>query len=189
MDFFEELLPDRDNPYEIDLELQASRLIGKGLDHTLELQKNENKYKYDLSVFKYYQDGAEHEKKIIGFIEIEVSKKWNNEFPSNWKTYSFLRRKVSSYDFLDPDYEFDEGFYNDIKENGDKTIYIIFNQSLTDAFCCDIVTISKFTKVHCEVVGIPYNDSFLRTDLQDPNVKRGLDECVDYINKFMLNNG
>ena len=182
-DYFKTHLPDRDNTYEIDLELQARKLIQSKLHHTFELQKNEDKYGYDLSVFRYYQDGGEHTKKMIGFIEVEVSNSWKDKYPGYWSTYSFLARKVFQFDWNDNE------FFANLKNDAEKTIYIIFNGELTDSCCCDITTISQFKKVNCDVTGKFRNDSFLRTDLQDPNVIRGLDECFDYINEFMLNNG
>ena len=180
--YFRELLIDRENAFEINLELEIKRILEFDMDYHNELQKNDNKYNYDLKVFKYYINGADYDKKLIAFIEIEVSENWKNDYPKNWKNDSFLARKVLQYD-----YKSEEFMLTNLKENADDTVYIIFNKSLTDSVCCDMVTISKFKLTYIPLTDNPYNNGFLRESLLDCNKKviRGIDNCRNYIEEFI----
>jgi len=184
MGYLDKLLIDRTNPYAIDVELEIRKILEKGTDYTYEFQKNENHYDYDISVFKYYIDGANWEKKLIAYIELEVSESWENEFPYYWKTYSFLKRKVYKWDYGD------NNFTNELKDNADKTIYIIFNKSLSDSYCSDIETISTF---HEEILsnggktGDSRKDTYLREPLTSERVTKGIENCIEKIKFFIKN--
>jgi hypothetical protein len=179
MSYFDGLLKERSSPYEIDVELEVRKLFEKNTDYTFEFQKNDNKYEYDISVFKYYINGSDYKKKIIAYIEIEVSETWQTTYPDYWKTYSFLKRKVFKYSYEN------QCFSTELKENAENTIYIIFNKTLTDAICCDIITISKFNNQKSIVTGNERQDTFLREPLNSFFVVRGLNECFKKINEFI----
>jgi hypothetical protein len=175
MKYFDELLEDRENPYEINLELKIRKMLEEKTDYTFELQKNSDPYGYDLEVFKYYIDGADWQKKSICFIEIEISETWKNDYPSNWRWYSFLSRKI-----LD---DYSNG--DNIKINAEKTIYIIFNKLLTDSICLDMMSISKFDLQHQKITGVERNDYYLRVPVNDKRVIRGLKNSMNYIWKYI----
>lgn len=176
MGYLDKLLIERENPYAIDVELEIRKIFERETNYIYEFQKNENPYDYDITVFKYYINGANWWKKIIAYIELEVSEHWINDYPKYWKTYSFLKRKI---------YEWDNGFSGEKKCNADKTIYIIFNKQLNDAICCDIETISKFQEEYINITGSERKDTFLRTSLDDPRITRGIRNCIERIKYFI----
>lgn len=182
MGYLNELLIDRENPYAIDVELEIRKIFEWETDYTYEFQKNEDPYDYDISVFKYYINGADWKKKLIAYIELEVSESWKDEYPYWWKTYSFLKRKVYKWDYND------NNFTNELKDNVDKTIYIIFNKKLSDSCCSDIKTISTFKE---EVLsnggktGDLRKDTYLREPLNTKRVIRGTKNCVERIKDFI----
>lgn len=179
MSYFEKLLQERISPYEIDVELEVRKLLEKNTDYTFEFQKNDNKYEYDISVFKYYITGSDYTKKAIAYIEVEVSETWKTNYPEYWKTYSFLKRKVFKYS---NEYQC---FLTELKENAENTIYIIFNKTLTNAICCDMITISNFNNMRCIVTGNKRQDEFLREPLNSLFVIKGLNDCFKIINEFI----
>lgn len=180
MGYFDELLKDRNNPYEINLELWIRKLFENKTDYTFEFQKNEDKYGYDLSVYKYYLSGGDYEKILIAFIEIEVSENWENEYPQYWRDYSFLKRKVYKYDF------YEDIFMNEVKDNSDKTIYIIFNKAITDSICRDMIFIKDLKSKERKLTNSNRNNWFLTTTKNDVNIIRGLNKCLNYSYKFIM---
>lgn len=181
MDYFNKLLVSRKNTFEIDVELQVRKILESISDYHFEFQKNEDKYNYDISVFRYDISGAVYTKKCIAFVEIEVSETWKNKYPENWHTFSFLKRKVFNFDYDK------KVFTKDLHENADKTIYIILNKSLTDAICCNVCKIATFKDAVNYQTGNLRNDTFLRTHVTDRSVIKGLDNCLKRIHEFVLN--
>ena len=89
--YFKGLCRDRESPYEIDLELQIKKLLSSNLDYAFELQKNDNPKGTDFIVSIYEKVKEENwTKRIIAYIEIEVSEHWKDKYPNNWKFHSFL---------------------------------------------------------------------------------------------------
>jgi len=182
MGYLDKLLIDRSNPYAIDVELEIRKIFEWETDCTFEFQKNEDPFDYDISVFKYYIRGANWQKKLIAYIELEVSESWENEYPTWWKTYSFLKRKIYKWD------NDNMQFINELKENADKTVYIIFNKELTDACCSDLKTISTFNEVilpNGGKTGDLRKDTYLRESLVTNRVFRGIKSCIEMIKEFI----
>lgn len=174
MTYFSELLKDRNNPYEIDLELSVRKIFEKNTDYTYEFQKNIDPYGYDISVFKYDINGADWAKRHICYVEVEISETWIDVYPKNWMKYSFLARKV----------------YKDIensvlKDEHKKTCYVIFNKTLTDSICQSIETISTFNLEYQEISGKKRNDYYLRTYIGNQIVCRGVKNSLNFIYKFI----
>ena len=179
--YFAELVADRTHPYEINLELYIRKFFEKNTDYTFEFQKNEDKYGYDLSVFKYFLNGPNYEKKLIAFIEIEISETWVNDYPEYWRDYSFLKRKIYKYCWQENE------FYDELKDNADRTIYIIFNKSLTDCICNEITFIANnFKTRHRDTTGRYYNDCFMVCSKNNNNlVIRGVRNSLIKIYRFI----
>ena len=179
MTYFKDFLKDRDNPYEIHLELHIRKLLEANTDIDILIDKNEDVYGYDLIVVCYYLHGATYIRKNICFIEIEISETWKNEYPVHWKTYSFLARKVF-------DYCYNEGYDNKVlKDNADKTLYLIFNKEINDAVAQTILNISKYKMVHHRITGDERNDYYLRVDKDNDGVIRGIDNVIEHTKKFI----
>lgn len=180
MNYFEQLLIDRKNPYEIDLELVIRKVLETNItDYTFEFQKNDDPYSYDIKCYKYYiREGGDYNKELIAYVEVEISEHWKDEWPSYWKTYSFLARKVLEYE--------NGKFIEDkLKEGAEKTIYLIFNKNCTDCFCCEIKIIKNFNFEHVPVTGNYYSDCFLRTSLYEKRVIRGVENSMRYIERYL----
>lgn len=180
LDYFRRLLKDRKNPYQIDLELIIRKILEKNIsDYTFEFQKNDDPYGYDIESYKYYiWEGGKYHKELIAYIEVEISEKWKDEWLSYWKVYSFVARKILV--FKDGEFIKDK-----LKEGAEKTIYLIFNKSFTDCFCCEIKIIKNFEFKHVPLTGNYYNDCFLRIGLSDERVVRGIEDSMEYIERFL----
>jgi len=182
MGYLDKLLIDRINPYAIDVELEIRKIFEWETDYTFEFQKNEDPFDYDISVFKYYIKGADWEKKLIAYIELEVSESWKNEYPNWWNTYSFLKRKVYKWD------NNNKTFINQLKDNADRTIYVIFNKELTDACCSDLKTISTFNEIilpNGGKTGDIRKDTYLREPLITDKVTRGIKQSIERIKEYI----
>lgn len=177
-DYLTKLLPDRKNTYEIDAELAVRKILEKGTSYLTEIHRNDEPYDYDLVYYMYNTDKNPFEKRMGGYIEVEVSEHWKDEFPSYWKTFSFLKRKVYEYDYDK------HSFTEDLKKNGERTIYLILNKKLTDGCACDIVTISTFEEKKQHVTGDDRLDTFLRAPLDSKDVSFGLHDCLVFIRAF-----
>jgi hypothetical protein len=176
---FEELLVSRENPFEINVELEIRKIFEYNSDYTFEFQKNEDKYGYDLKVNKYYIDAADYTKETVAFVEIEVSETWKNEWPSFWKDYSFLARKIYEFDYNN------DCFTSDLKHDADKTIYVIFNKSITDCICQSVINLSKLKMIQRGFDGVRKN-SFLTTSVNDAKIIRGINNMFNFCNNFFI---
>lgn len=179
MKYLKQLLEDRDNTFEIDLELKIRKLLEHNVDYTFEIQKNNDKYDYDLKAFKYYIKGADYRKEPIAFIEVEISENWKDNYPSYWEDYSFLMRKVYKWDNKK------QTFTKELKENASKTIYLIVNKNINDAICQKIPFIAKLEPVEREI-GIDLRRRMcLRTSKDNPSIIRGFNNCMEFIYEFI----
>ena len=180
MNYFENILKDRKDTYEIELELQVRKLFESMTEYIFEFQKNEDIYGYDLSVFKYVLEaGGRFKKQLIAFIEIEISEKWIDVYPDYWQDYSFLMRKVYDYDFKKNE------FTNNVKANANTCIYIIFNKSLTDCICQKVDYIAGLEKKYRKLTGKDYTDWFLTTKKTDTNIVKGIDKAFQFCYSFI----
>jgi hypothetical protein len=110
---------------------------------------------------------------------LEISENWKTDYPYYWKYYSFLKRKIYKYDYSNNQYT------NELKENGEHTIYVIFNKTLNDAVCCDVSTIATFTESSVTVTHNLRQDTFLREPLTSNRVVKGLSNCIMKIKEFI----
>jgi len=179
MSYIKELLKDRDNPYEIDLELKVRKIFENNTDYHFEIQKNDNEFGVDLIVFKYDIEKNKYKKRKVAFIEVEVSENWVNEYPVYWRTYSFLKRKVFEFD------NYKNVFTDNLKKDYYKTIYIIFNKSFSDCICQSMSYISSLNSVRISAGDNERSRWMLRTGLNDQNIKRGIDEVFEFCDEFI----
>jgi len=182
----DKLLKDRGNPYEIELELAIRKMLENNTDLDWEFRKNQDQYGYDLQANHYLGITGKSDWDIQekAFIEVEVSENWENKWPDHWYNYSFLTRKIRKYDWDNNE------FKDELKDNADKTIYIIFNKNLSDAFCQNIKTIDdKFNIIKQGNIKneSSYNNTYHRLKTKEGKyiVHRGVDECLSYIQKFI----
>lgn len=159
--------------YDIHPELKVSRIINDYSDKIYTNKNYDDMYDYDLIVKDKELD------MFLGFIEVEHS---NYEYlgGKNWY-HSFLKRKI---------YEGNKiiGLTNRLKNNALKTIYIKFNKNfgLKDCICCDMKTISEFSSDYLRKTNWDYNNSLFRTTTDDERVKVGIDNCIKFIEKYLL---
>jgi len=173
---FKDLLISRSNPFEINLELEIRKLFERNTDYRYEIRKNDDKFGYDLQIYRYFINGGDWVRKDIAYIELEVSEKWVDEYPKYWKDYSFLARKVYKYE--------NGSFINELKQNAEKTIYVIFNKNITDCICRDIKTISTFETKSRGVMNNTYHDTYLTINYQNSKIIRGIDNMLGYCNSY-----
>lgn len=185
---FDELLSSRESNYDITPELKARKILEHYLGDDIELQKNDDPYGYDLKVYRYNTLNGSNEKNFVCYIEIEVSEGWIDDYPGYWKDYSFLRRKIDTWN---PNII---SFDNDIKENGDKTIYIIFNKNNTDAVCQSIEFIKENYFIKRRGISNKRRDSYYTVNKYDlriintpPIIYKGLDKCLKFISEYINN--
>jgi len=160
--------------YDIHRELEVSRIIN---NHSNKIYTNKNyddMYGYDLIVKDKELD------LFLGFIEIEISN-YNYLGGKNWY-HSFLKRKVNNFDRTF------NVFTDELKKHADRTIYIKFNKNLglKDCICCDMRTISTFQSDYQDKTNSFYKNCVYRTTMDDKRVKVGIDDCIKYIEEYLL---
>ena len=172
---------DRKSPFEIDTELRVRKILESVTDHRFEFIKNNNPFGYDLVANKYTQTDSLWKVEPIAFIEIEVSSVWVDSYPSNWKTYSFLKRKVYKFDYHSKQYT------DELKPYANNTIYFLLNKTMSDSICARISDIAKMPTIVGKETGNLRQDSYLRIDLDYKQnfIKRGLENCIDAIKKYL----
>jgi len=180
MGYFTELLKDRVSPYEIDSELMVRKWLEKHTDYHFEFCKNDDKYGFDIICNQYKLDGKDWEKHQIGYIEVELSSKWNQfQYPGNWRSHSFLARKI---------YKFRNGqFINELKEGCDKMVYVIFNKPMTNCVACRPIDLlgqnPEFARV--SYTGDERFDWGLRVPLDCNIVAKGQEQVSNLVDYFL----
>jgi hypothetical protein len=162
--------------FDIPDELKVRKLLESMLKYDIELQKNKDKFGYDIHVFRY--NTKTNEKHPIGYIELEVSDTWVNDYPRHWKTYSFLARKVIKFD------RDKNEFTKELKDNWERTVYLITNKEMSDMICQSIQSISKLKFYYCKVKERYYNDCFFRVRKGSKKIICGKDNCANFIKQF-----
>jgi len=162
--------------FDIPDELKIRKKLEQILNYTIELQKNDDKYGYDISCYRY--DTKTNKKCLIGYIELEVSDTWIDVYPDFWKYHSFLARKVFKFDWNKNE------FTDELQDNYANTIYLIMNQSMTDMICQSIKNISKLNFRYCNVKDRYYNDCYLRIRKKNKKIICGEDNCSKFIQQF-----
>ena len=89
-------------------------------------------------------------------------------------------------------FEWNENQYHDqiLKNHAGETIYIKFNKNygLSDCICCSIESITHFYPEWQHKTGNPRQDLVLRTEQNNPHVAKGIKNCIEYMEKFFINN-
>lgn len=122
-------VPDQKAPYNIELELKIRKLLEELLSDDYEMHRNEDPYAWDIVCYKYKINGDSFIREELGFIEVEVSKKWSSTWPGDWKTYSYLRRKVEEND---PFNNSPDTWKGAPAKNAHKTIYLKCSLDMSD---------------------------------------------------------
>lgn len=160
--------------FDIDSEVTVSKMINEYSSDITTEKNYYDPYGYDLRVFdrRYGYD--------LGFIEVEVSN-YEKLGGKKWE-HSFLQRKVFVFD------NESKTFTDQLKENAYETIYIKFNRDygLDDCICCKITDIATFRKRSQEKTKKVYNNAVLRTDITNPHVIIGINNCIEYMEEFFL---
>lgn len=161
--------------FDIETEITVSKIIN---DYSSDITTEKNypdPYGYDLRVFdrKYGYD--------LGFIEVEVSNYEKLE-GKKWE-HSFLKRKIFDFDKVT------NTFTDQLKEKAYETIYIKFNRNygLDDCICCKVTDIATFHNRTQDKTNRVYNNAVLRTDTTNPLVIIGINNCIEYMEEFFLN--
>lgn len=162
--------------YDIDNELKIRKELENMLNYDIELQKTEDKYSWDISCFRY--NIKTNKKTLLGYIELEQSDTWIDEYPLFWKYHSFLARKVFKFNW-------DKNiFTSELKNGWGRTVYLIVNNNLTDMICQDIKTISTLKFSYCKVKDRYYNDCYLRINKNNKIIISGKNNCKNFIKDF-----
>lgn len=179
MGYLETLLQDRVNCFEIDSELMIRKWLENTTDYHYEFQKNDDKYGYDIICNRYDINGGEWSKNDLGFIEVELSQKWDDGYPANWKTYSFLARKLLTFD--------NGQFTMTAKSGADKMLYVIFNRKMTDCIAAKPTELldAGADLVNTKLTGRNYTDFVLRVPLNCPVVARGREQVARRVELFL----
>lgn len=99
MDAISKYCEDPKNPFQVKAELMVRKMLEKHTGWKFEFTRNEHQYGVDIIAYRYTLKGNSFEREEVGKIEVEASKKWKNGiFPTDWKTYSYLRRKIEAWD-------------------------------------------------------------------------------------------
>jgi len=164
--------------YDIDSELKARKIIEKHSDYHYVFDKNEDKYGFDLAVFKYKINKGEFKKNKIGYVEIERAVGWKTfGIPKNWYCVSFLKRKLYNYNFK-------EGTWGNPKSDSHKTIYLKFNHPMSNCFCHNMIYIIRNGKnSERNDNKNSYNNSFI--ELEKELVYWGIKNCVNYVVQYL----
>jgi hypothetical protein len=165
--------------FDIDDELKIRKKIESMLNYDIELQKTDDKYFWDISCFRY--NTKTNQKTLLGYIELEHSDTWVDEYPSFWKYHSFLARKVFKFDW-----DKNEFLRNppQLKDEWARTIYLIVNKNLTDMICQSINTISNLNFEYCNVKDNYYNDCYLRINKKNKTIICGENKCKKFIKDY-----
>jgi len=178
---------DKVDKYNTDDELKIRKILEGWFPFEYELHRNPIPYDYDIELFKVVNNC---EKLLIGYIELETTPTWENYYLDNGYVFSFLARKVFKYN------KEIEKFTYDIKDENKspKTVYFKLNKDFTNGYCCDIPTIMEFKRILIKKykngdLGLcTYNDTMLRTNINNKKVGYGLTVCKDFMLNFFIGN-
>ena len=159
--------------YEIKDELKIRKILEYNTDYKFMFVKNDDPYAYDMMAFRYdiFENGK-YDKNFLGFVEIE--RKWNSGWITNWSEISFLKRKICKWE--------NNIWKNEPKENIDKTYYLKFNNDYTDCFCALIKDIWNNGYDSYRSDG-SYNGTFIVLPKESIYIKYGIKDSIKYIEK------
>lgn len=123
MDAISKFCEDPKNPFQVKAELKVRKMLEKHTSWKFEFTRNDHPKGVDILAYKYVLNGNDFERVELGKIEVEASGLWkNNKYPENWRTYSYLRRKIEQWR------EYENGRVCDwkglVRENSDKIVYL-----------------------------------------------------------------
>jgi hypothetical protein len=177
--------PERKNSYEVTIELKVRKMLEKHTNYLYEFRRTEDVYDTDITAIRYEIMESGWKSKPVGFIEVEETPNWiKGQYPSNWRTYSYLARKVLAYD------KHSKVFVPELVKNADKTIYLKVARDLSDCHCSTVLDIANFyqSKWIDQREGFgdgEYNRLCLRLPLDSFYVKRGVENCMKFILEFL----
>lgn len=173
--------PGRKNSYEVTIELKVRKMLEKHTSYLYEFRRTEDMFDTDITAIRYQILPTGWTSEPIGFIEVEETALWNNGiYPTNWRTYSYLARKVFNYDRQL------NVFTADPVKNADKTIYLKVARDLSDCHASNVFEIantheSKWIDNRKGLGNNDYNRLCLRYSMNSSYVKRGINDCMNYI--------
>lgn len=169
--------------YEIKGELEIRKLLESNTDWDFEFRKNE-KYAYDLCIHQWNDEPAgPDDNDVVGYIELErarkdKSKSWvTGDVPEGWHFYSFLERKIRSYDY-------ERGCWTGLQGDHDRTVYIKFNHALDNCFTAPITTIYRDGQITKRSDGSPKN-TYRALSLYNDSVAVGIADTIDLVEDWL----
>ncbi|MGA1067063.1 MAG: hypothetical protein ACO3U3_14585, partial [Alphaproteobacteria bacterium] len=128
--------------YEIKSELKVRKWLESNTDYTFEFIRNDEQKGYDLGCWKYIQKGDIFEKHLICFIEVEESEQWKNgQYPSHWRYWAYLQRKVNPWDW---DLN---AFLTGLKKDATRTMYLKAAIDFSGVHCSRMEDIYAYGKL------------------------------------------
>ena len=180
-----EICADRDSSYEIHSELYLRKILEHSTDFRFEFRKNDDPYGVDILCYCYEINGSKWQRRQTGSVEVELSEKWVDEYPSNWRWYSFLARKLFEFDPVSKTFDFSK-----LKESCRNMVYVIGNKKRTDFIAIDASKLLdepiQWVEYEHRITGRPYGDTFIRFPLGSPFVYRGEQQVFEFIKSFFV---
>lgn len=176
----------RTDSYEVEKELDVRKLLevktfGLNIGRYFEFGKNESKKEFDLVCSKYNVTLDDWSKSKVGYIEVEEVCSWTgSDIPDNWYCYSFLARKVYTFDWSE------NKWTNNPKNNWRDTIYLKVSSDLKGACCAtigDIIVHGKGVKGKKDLSYL-YNDTYIEIPIGHFSVVTGIENCAKFIVDF-----
>jgi len=130
--------PPDDADFDIRSELRMRKILERLTPYWVELEKNDQ-YEYDLQYYQWERSHGEWVKTCRGYVELEHSESWTSDtLPNSWRRnyFSALRRKVHQYDQH-------LGRWGGLRPNADQTVYVKFNEPLTNCVSVPILTLAE----------------------------------------------
>lgn len=178
--------PDRKNSYEVTIELKVRKMLEKHTDYRFEFRRTDDNYATDITAYRYEVRATGWSVSPIGFIEVEETPNWTNGiYPHNWRTYSYLSRKVLQYDRNTA--SFTDAPVNDAAN----TIYLKVARDLSDCHASLVMDIAqhhtnRWMDASNGLGAGEYNRQCLRFPINESNyVKRGISDCMNMILDFI----
>jgi len=169
--------------YEIKDELKIRKVLEQHTEWNFVFNKN-TEYQYDLAITEWGSEPTDHsDNEVIGYVELERSRRdkkhsWvTGEIPNTWYYLSFLQRKVRDYDHR-------RNCWQGLKDDYNRTVYLKFNHALDNCFSAPIEAIHLDGEATKMSDG-SYNNTYLKLDSDHPDVRHGVKDSVEFIQKYL----
>ena len=174
--YFRELTG-KQNPYDKEKEYYVRKIIEKNTNPLLITEPNKDSFGYDTRILRI--DPKTNNRWTVGFVEIEISESWVNGWKEYWKFRRFVARKVVKW-------ENGTFYFNQYKHGGINTLYLRWNKSLTDCYCCPIFTIMTFPHKNFKISGCYKHDVLFYVEKNNSKVVNGIKNCMKFIDKYFM---